>query len=125
MVKGRKGYLCSNVTIISVHIQLESNSIPPTWKFILFSKLAVIWIHVNNRPLCHYLFLGEAKGAVLAVFDLTRTSEGDVLDRVSHGASAAIAHGHVTFDFDGRDLVNQFQGVGTVLAEFVLQMIFV
>ena len=66
------------------------------------------------------LFLGKAQRTILAGFDRARTLERNIFDRMSHSATAAVANGHFAIDFDGRNLHDQFQSVGSVLAEFVL-----
>jgi hypothetical protein len=41
---------------------------------------------------------------------------------MSQRAAASITHGHISLDFDWWNFFDEFEGVGTVLAQFVLNI---
>lgn len=66
-------------------------------------------------------FLGRvSERAIFAVFNGSRTRQGNVLEWVAQGASSSIANGHDSVHLGNRNLVHQFHGVAAVLSQFVL-----
>lgn len=67
------------------------------------------------------LLFRVTQGTVLAILHGTGSGERNVLGRMTQGAAAAVTNRHFSLHFNGRDLVDQVNGVGTVLAKFVLR----
>jgi hypothetical protein len=67
------------------------------------------------------LFLGKAKGAILARLDGTGACEGNVLEGMSQSAAPAITNGYFSVHFNRSYLVHQLQGVAAMLSKRVLK----
>jgi hypothetical protein len=64
--------------------------------------------------------LSKAELAVLASIDRSRTSERNVLVRVSETTATSVANRHFSFHFNDGYLVDQLHSITTMLSERVL-----
>jgi hypothetical protein len=65
-------------------------------------------------------FLSKAELAVLASIDRSRTSERNVLVRVSETTATSIANRHFSVHFNDGDLIDKLHSIAAMLSEFVL-----
>jgi hypothetical protein len=72
------------------------------------------------HAICLMRLLGKAELAVLASIDRSRTSERNVLVRVSETTATSVAHSHFSLHFNDWYLVDQLHSIAAMLSELVL-----
>jgi hypothetical protein len=99
---------------------------PPLINTIPISALAPV-----PKPCPNHININLMSTSLLNIFQTTINTRDrlpptitnfNVFQGMSQRAAASITHGHISLDFDWWNFFDEFEGVGTVLAQFVVNI---